>query len=195
MYDYILCMEFDLWSMQDKKFLCNTTMTHIYKTSTWSLVMPHGISNHWQLNCLFNNLVILVLCEGNPPVIGGFPSQRTVMREAFHVSHYEDDLPSDFFPSHPIHLSKEALSQGLNTLRPRQNGWHFADDIFKWIFLNENVWILIKISLKFVPNGPIDIMLALVQIMAWRQTGNKPLSEPMMTYVVNAYMCHSSSMS
>ena len=31
------------------------------------------------------------------------------------------------------------------------NGRHFADDIFKWIFLNENVWIPIKISLKFVP--------------------------------------------
>ena len=27
----------------------------------------------------------------------------------------------------------------------------FADRIFKYIFLNENVWILIKISLKFVP--------------------------------------------
>ena len=31
-----------------------------------------------------------------------------------------------------------------------------------------NVWILIKISLKFVPRGPISIILALVQIMAWR---------------------------
>ena len=39
----------------------------------------------------------------------------------------------------------------FNTLRPRQNGRHFADDIFKWIFLNENVWIPIEISLKFVP--------------------------------------------
>ena len=33
-----------------------------------------------------------------------------------------------------------------NTLRPRQNGRHFPNDIFKWIFLNENVWILFKIS-------------------------------------------------
>ena len=29
----------------------------------------------------------------------------------------------------------------LTTLRPRQNGRHFADDIFKCIFSNENVWI------------------------------------------------------
>ena len=42
----------------------------------------------------------------------------------------------------------------VNTLRPKQNGHHFADDIFKYIFLNENVLISIKISLKFVPRGP-----------------------------------------
>ena len=68
----------------------------------------------------------------------------------------------------------------INTLRPRQNGRHFADDIFKWIFLNENVWILIKFSLKFVPRGPINNIPALVQIMAWRRPGDKPLSGPMM---------------
>ena len=39
----------------------------------------------------------------------------------------------------------------LNTLRPRQIGRHFADNIFKCIFLNENAWIALKISLKFVP--------------------------------------------
>ena len=68
----------------------------------------------------------------------------------------------------------------VNTLRPRQNGRHFPDDILKWIFLNENVWISINISLKFVPGGPINNIPALVQIMAWRRPGDKPLSEPMM---------------
>ena len=67
-----------------------------------------------------------------------------------------------------------------STLRPRQNGRHFADDIFKCIFLNENVSIAIKISLKFVPKGPINNIPALVKIMAWRRSGDKPLSEPMM---------------
>ena len=43
----------------------------------------------------------------------------------------------------------------ISTLRQRQNGRHFSDDIFKCVFLNENVWIVIKIPLKFVPNGPI----------------------------------------
>ena len=67
----------------------------------------------------------------------------------------------------------------LNTLRPRRNE-HFADDIFKRIFFNENVWISIKISLKSVPKGPINNIPALVQIMAWRRPGDKPLSEAMM---------------
>ena len=39
----------------------------------------------------------------------------------------------------------------MNTLRLRQNGRHFAEVIFKCIFLNENVWIGFKILLKFVP--------------------------------------------
>ena len=62
----------------------------------------------------------------------------------------------------------------LNTLRPGQNGRHFTDDIFKRIFFNENVWISIKISLRFVPKGPINNIPALVQIMAWRRSGDKP---------------------
>ena len=63
---------------------------------------------------------------------------------------------------------------------PRRNEQHFTDDIFKRIFFNKNVWILIKISLKFVPKGPINNIPSLVQIMAWRRSGDKPLSEPMM---------------
>ena len=65
----------------------------------------------------------------------------------------------------------------INSLRRRQNGRRFADDTFKRIFLNENVRISIKISLKFVPKGPINNNPALVQIMARRRPGDKPLSE------------------
>ena len=67
------------------------------------------------------------------------------------------------------------------TLRLRQNGCHFPDNNFKCIFLYKNVRILIKISPKFDPRCPINTNIpALVQIMAWHRTGNKPLSEPMM---------------
>ena len=68
----------------------------------------------------------------------------------------------------------------LNTLRPRQNGRHFADDIFKCIFLNEIVWISLKISLKFVPKFRINIITALVQIMAWCRPDDKPLFGPLL---------------
>ena len=50
-------------------------------------------------------------------------------------------------------------------------GHHFSDDIFKCIFFNENCFIFIKISLKYVLKGPIDNISALVQIMA---CGNRP---------------------
>ena len=79
-------------------------------------------------------------------------------------------------------------SSSSNTLRPRQNGRHFANDIFKRIFLNEKLWIPIKISLKFVPKGSINNIPALVQIMAWRRPGDKPLSEPMMVQLLT-YIC------
>ena len=70
------------------------------------------------------------------------------------------------------------LHKTVITLRPRQNGRHFADDIFKCIFVNENEWISIKISLKFVLKGPINNIPASVQIMAWCRPGDKPLSGP-----------------
>ena len=71
----------------------------------------------------------------------------------------------------------------INTLRPKQNGRHFPDDIFKWIFLNKNVWISINMSLEFFPRGPINNIPTLVQVMAWRRPGDKPLSEPVMVRV------------
>ena len=72
----------------------------------------------------------------------------------------------------------------FNTLRPRQSGRHFADDIFKCIFLNENAWISLKISLKFVPKVRINNIPTLVQIMAWRRPGDKPLSESMLVILL-----------
>ena len=64
----------------------------------------------------------------------------------------------------------------------------FRDDIFKCTFLNENVEILIKISLKFAHRGPIKNIPALVQIKAWCRPGNKPLSEPMMVSLLT-FIC------
>ena len=72
-----------------------------------------------------------------------------------------------------------SLKPPINTLRQRQNGRQFPDDVFICIFLNENVWIAINFSLEFVPKVRINNIPALVQIMAWRRPGDKPLSESM----------------
>ena len=66
------------------------------------------------------------------------------------------------------------------TLTPRHNCCRFADDIFKYIFLNENVCISLRISLKFVPKIWINNIASLVQIMAWRWPGDELVYEPMM---------------
>ena len=63
------------------------------------------------------------------------------------------------------------MLQQLNTFRPRQNGRNFPDDIYKCIFMNENVRVSLKISLKFVPMSQINNIPSLVQIMVWRRPG------------------------
>ena len=94
-------------------------------------------------------------------------------------SNYLNQLLIDPWGTH-FHEIWGPFCLSLNTVRPGQNDRHFPYDHLKCIFLNENIWISIKISLKFVPKGPINNNLALVQIMAWHRSGDKPLSEPMM---------------
>ena len=113
---------------------------------------------------------------------------KEISRFCFTGWSFERESSGDWFPSQRVSNGKnfsipwlfKQKSLILNTLRPRQNGRHFADDTFNCISVNENVRISIKFSLKFVPKGPINNIPALVQIMAWRCPGDKPLSEPMM---------------
>ena len=87
----------------------------------------------------------------------------------------------------PSYLSWSKVStERFNILRPRPYGRHFPDDIFKCIFLNENLWISNKIPLKYVTQGSIDNKPSLVQIMdSW--TDYNPLSEiwwcTLLTYI------------
>ena len=63
-----------------------------------------------------------------------------------------------------------------------------TDHIFECLFLNENIIISIQISLKFIPKGPINNSPALIQTMARRRPGGKPLSEPMLVRLL-AHVC------
>ena len=66
------------------------------------------------------------------------------------------------------YVSYLSLALIFDILRPRQNG-RFRGRHVEMHFFNENVWIPVKISLKFVPKGPMNNIAALVQIMAWRR--------------------------
>ena len=85
---------------------------------------------------------------------------------------------------------KQSSLEPINSSLPGQIGRLFTDDIFKCISLNEKVRISIEIPLKFVSDGPINIIRALVEIMAWCRPGDKPLSEPRLTQFIDAYMQH-----
>ena len=76
----------------------------------------------------------------------------------------------------------------LNPFLPGEKGRHFADDIFECILMIEKLCILLRISLKFVPKGPIGSTSALVQVMAWYRTGEQSLPEPVLTQYNDAYV-------
>ena len=80
----------------------------------------------------------------------------------------------------------------INKLRPGQMAANFLtfSNTFSWMkYMNS-----IEISLKFVPKGLINNILALVQIMAWRRPGEKPILTNDDKFI-GAYMRHSASMS
>ena len=120
-----------------------------------------------------------IYCEGFQDAGTAYPpAVRQSTSRGVHRIQWVARLPlSPGQPRNPC--LRPCLQLQFNTLRPRQDGRHFPDDIFKCIFLNENARILIKISLMFVPKDSIDNIPTLVQIMAWRRPGGKPLSEPM----------------
>ena len=70
-----------------------------------------------------------------------------------------------------------------------------ADETFECILLTEDDEIPIQFSLKLIPMVPIDNKPALVQVIAWRRTGDKPLLKAMLTHFTDAYMRHSGEMS
>ena len=152
--------------------------------------------NPWWHHQMETFPALLVICAGNSPVPGEFPTQRPVP-QGFDVIF--DLRPNKRLsklwrccwfetPSRPLwrHCNVCQCSSldfdfvrmtigiafkhtDIDSLRPRQNCRHFADDSFKCIFLNENVWIAFKISLKFIPKFRIKNIPTLVKIMAWRQ--------------------------
>ena len=119
-----------------------------YSDVTMSIM--HHVSNLGQLDCVFNSLFCSTTKKTTElHIIGHFwgesPSDQCIPLSKMAIKKWP--LMWKAFPWHDVILN---LTTALNTLRPRQNGWHFPDDIFKCILLNENLWISIKIPPKFV---------------------------------------------
>ena len=137
------------------KFLINTGFSQNQQGALYILV--------WGPVCDNNDLVSDIDHQGN-----GIVNPRGILR-----GHRRSALS--------VHSGAvDSWRPVINSCPPGQNGRLFADDTFNRIFMNENVRIAIEISLKFVPKDPINNIPALIQIMAWRRSGDKPLSEPMM---------------
>ena len=84
--------------------------------------------------------------------------------------------------SHLTHWGRDKIDAILETTFSNAISWMKMDE-FRSIFHRS---LFLKVQLSNIPE--------LVQIMAWRRTGDKPLSEPMMTQFNDAYMRHSAAM-
>ena len=130
------------------------------------------LDNSLKLLIVFKIIALEGMGDMNVPLIHWYWKQGLIWMSQISSQQFMDDIFKFLF----------------NTLRPRQNGRLFADDTLKRIFLNENIRIAIKISLKFVPTGPINNNPALVLIMTSRWPGDKPLSEPMLVRLLT-HLC------
>ena len=98
------------------------------------------------------------LCEGIQRWPVNSPHKRPVMRKMFSF----DDVMM------PWIISRHWFGYGLGAIRPRRNGWHFADDIFIYVFFNANHCILIQSLLKFVTMGSAAIKpLSVLKVLAY----------------------------
>ena len=197
---------------------CGSVTCHIFMKNTQQLlVLSVSVCRSMQVNpnnikslpnhTSFNQEYLIIFCiPGQTCVILARPSPRFCLRHIFMLNHIkliDKSGLSDwlnlarlraflmdlfYLPFMCSLILDTTSSTSVNTFRPRQNGCHFADDTLERFFLNQNVRNSINISLKFVPKGWIHNITSLVQMMAWRRPGDKPLSEPMMARLL-AHIC------
>ena len=184
------------------------SMSIILTALQWRHNGRDNVSNHRRRHCLLNcwlrhrskktsELRVTDICVGNSPVTGFHMMTSSCV--SYNKANITDSLWGQPFsqPTGPVFwkgfsweitimctgsrvINTSGTGMGLTSTHWGRDNVHVAD-IFQRIFLNENAWISIEISLMFVPKAPIINIPALVQIMAWRRPGDKPFSGPMMT--------------
>ena len=159
---WVVVMEFHThWLHTNQKTINKRQLTHLDQASNYENIKDH---HHWP-RFEWNGYT-----HKGPIMRGGFSCHEAIM---LIVDRGGSKINS---PPPPLPLDKMAAA--------------LAHDIFKCMFLNENDRIPIQISLKFIPRSPIDNKPAVAQVMAWRRIGDKPLSEPMLTWFTYANMRH-----
>ena len=177
-YDLFYCLVYICWMNLYCVVLFALILNALWKKLEWTFEIFHHISlRHYLIN--WQAYIIMMIADALAP------------NKCQAISNHHADSIVILVSYEPYYVTHVLC---FNTLRPRRNGRHFADNILKCIFVNKTFWILNKISLKYVPQGLINNKAALVQIMDWRLTGNKPLFEPMLICFTDAYMRHSASM-
>ena len=147
--------------------------TQLFKSMSWPVCMLHAIENRFTIyNSASVNKTISCLYVTNSNYVPACSDINLALgRPTWQTSTYALSTPA--FASNAVDGDRNPyLEQGscsctagnflLNSSSPGQNGYLFADDIFRCIFTNEYFCILIQISLKFVPEGPLNNNPALV---------------------------------
>ena len=172
------------------EFVFYVANRHIIVKSTVSWHLIFILENQHIIQSLYDNIMhgrFIDICRQTVILIFQIPclirmwyrSESTHCMNVNEIAQYT--LKSVVFPCivrFVIGTYLFVISCLINTLWPRQNGRH--SPFSKWIFLNGKVWISNKFSLKLVPRVPVKNIPALVQIIAWRRPGDKPLSGLMM---------------
>ena len=130
---------------------------------------------------------------------GGFPSQRVVNNTENVSTWWRHHVLVWWHIKGILHWWQEGVFS-LNQLYscrcwiPPSHHEHIEAET-KWPPFSRRQFLEWKTSLKYIPNGPVNNYSSLVEMMAWRRSGDKPLSQPMIVYLTGGYRRHSASMS
>ena len=122
------------------------------------------IQNAWKKGFLIHTILLFMIQKSNNSKIRltllntcKSTSLKGANKKVTNGSQDDDSVYDDQLGRMSLLIIITRAETMCNTLRPRQNGRYFADDISKCIFLNENIWISVKFSLKFIANGQLMI--------------------------------------
>ena len=145
-----ICVTLPQWV---KTMINSQRHMNAYKTQQKMLIQK------WVLFDLFQLKTCPYFCSTSCSVgVGNRNVQKQVTKDKDSTSYNQimHDRFNLFNSSLSLREGREIVGNNYSTLRPTQNGWHFADDNFNCIFLQENCCNLIQISMMRVAKGPID---------------------------------------